>query len=255
MVRSLKQERLGLIKKNTYGSVMEIIEYKDSKNITVRFEQGYIVNVQWHKFCDGEVRNVYDKSIFGIGYIGDGKYKPSLNNKDTHQYRKWYGMLERCYDPKCHEKQPTYKGCSVAEEWHNFQHFAAWYDENYYELNGQRMELDKDILVKGNKIYSPETCVFVPQKINALFTKNDVNRGELPIGVNKSGNNYRARCMDGNGDDKRVSLGNFKTPVEAFMAYKLHKEKYLKEIAEKFKDVIPTKLYDALLNYEVSIND
>lgn len=254
--KSFVEERVGQIRKNTFGSFMEVVDYKNANNVTVRFlEHGNLVDVQWHKFLDGQVRNVYDKSIFGIGYISEGKYKPSINHKDTQQYRTWYRMLERCYDPKCHEKQPTYKYCSVAEEWHNFQNFAKWYDENYYEIEGQRMELDKDILIKGNKVYSPETCIFVSGKINAIFTKNDVNRGDLPIGVNKSGENYRARCMNGKGDNGRVSLGNFKTPEEAFLAYKLHKEKHLKEIAEEFRNLIPTKLYKALINYKVEITD
>lgn len=255
LMKKLAQERIGLINSNTYGSLMEIIDYKSAKEVLVRFEQGNTVWVQWHKFCDGEVKNVYDKSVFGVGFIGEGIYKPSINSRDRAQYLCWSGMMERCYSLRCKEKQPAYHNCRVDEEWHNYQNFAHWYDENYYVIEGQRMELDKDILVKGNKVYSPSTCVFVPGSINTIFTKNNIKRGNLPIGVNKSGNNYRARCMNGRGDDKRVSLGSFKTPEEAFYAYKTYKENHLKDVAEKFKDKIPNKLYSALINYEVEITD
>lgn len=80
-------------------------------------------------------------------------------------------MLERCYSARYQERKPTYKGCSVCDEWLNYQNFAKWYDDNYYEIKGEIMCLDKDILVKGNKIYSPENCVFVPNYINVLFAR------------------------------------------------------------------------------------
>jgi hypothetical protein len=193
-------------------------------------------------------------TVYGTGYFGEGTYKSRQNGKRTRQYKTWLAMLERCYENKTKEKLPSYAGCYVCEEWHNFQIFSKWYDENYYEIDGQRMELDKDILVKGNKVYSPETCVFVPHRINSLFTKSNSIRGDLPIGVHwhKRDEKYVAKCQCG---DKRKHLGYHDTPEKAFNAYKIFKENYIKQIAEEYKDRIPNKLYDAMKKYIVEITD
>lgn len=244
-------ERIGTIGFNNYGSKMIINEYIDTDNIWVNFiDHGYRVKTRWSHFCNGLVKNPYDKTVCGVGFIGEGYYKSRINGKPTHQYAIWNSMLQRCYDKKYHEKRPTYIGCTVAEEWYNFQNFAKWYDENYYEVDGERMNLDKDILIKGNKVYSPESCIFVPQRINFLFVKKNANRGELPIGVlfNKSASKYHAR----RGVD---SLGFHNTPEEAFNFYKISKEKYIKEIAKEYKEKIPVKLYNSMIKYEVEITD
>lgn len=133
--------------------------------------------------------------------------------------------------------------------------FAKWWDENYYEIEGQRMEVDKDILHKGNKIYSPNTCVFTPGNINALIINCKKVRGNYPIGVNKLDNGkFRARysnAMSG----KRIHLGCFDTPEEAFRVYKLNKENHIKEVADYYKNQIPERLYKALYNWIIEITD
>ena len=120
------------------------------------------------------------------------------------------------------------------------------------------MCLDKDILHKGNKIYSSNTCIFVPNRINVLFTNCKKTRGNYPIGVTKNDNNrFRARCniLDDNNKIKSVHLGYFGTPEEAFNAYKIFKENYIKEVADEYKDKIPNKLYEAMYNWRVDITD
>ena len=163
----------------------------------------------------------------------------------------------QCYSvvmtQKYHEKYPTYKGCSVCEEWWNFQNFAEWYEDNFYTIEGEKICLDKDILVKGNKIYSPKTCTFVSNRINSLFTKNNKSRGELPIGVTKRKNGHQVYCNNGSG--KYICLGTFDTPHEAFLMYKINKELVIQGIANEYKDKIPTKLYEALMEYEVKEYD
>lgn len=256
-MRNLVKERVGIINKNSYGSLMKIIKYDNARNILVKFlDSKYATNASWEQFCKGEVRNVYDKSVYSVGYIGEGKYKTKLNGKHTQQYSTWRSMIQRCYDKKYHEKQPTYINVKVTNEWHNFQNFAKWFDGNYYEISGEVMSLDKDILVKGNKIYSPDTCMFVPKRINSFFVKCDSSRGNLPIGViyHKENKKYVARTTNGNGS-KRISLGSYFSPEEAFIAYKKYREKLIKQIAEEYKDKIPSKLYNAMLTYKVEIND
>ena len=162
-------------------------------------------------------------------------------------------MLSRCYR-KNRSKLHPYDDVEVCKEWHNFQNFAEWFYNNYYEVNGEDMQLDKDILVKGNKIYSPETCIFVPKNINYLFIKSKSKKGQYPIGVSydKNRNKYQAGLsMYG----KRIALGRFDTLEEAFLTYKKAKEEYIKEVANNYKSLIPEKLYVTMINYSVDIND
>jgi hypothetical protein len=255
MSKNLSQERIGAISKNAHDSLMEVVEYNNALDIWVKFEQGNPIHTNWYNFLKGNVQNPYDKSVYGIGYLGEGNYKAIKNGKMTPQYAYWISMLRRSQSEKYHKKYPTYRDTVVCDEWLNFQNFAKWYDINYYEIEGERMELDKDIIFKANKVYSPETCVFVPNRINSLFVKNDATRGELPIGVcyHKHIKKYVALCNSGKGE--QVSLGYYKNPDEAFNVYKIYKEEVIKKVAEEYKVKIPNVLYEALINYKVEITD
>jgi hypothetical protein len=226
-----------------------IVEYVDKNNVYIKFENSFIMKVRLSNLKRGSVKNPYHKEIFGVGYFGYGDHISSDKGNTNKQYRTWYNLLLRCYSEKTQEKQPTYKGCSVVEEWHNFQNFAQWFENNY--IDG--WQLDKDILIKGNKVYSPEACCFVPQEINTLFIKNNINRGSCPIGVVKEGNKYKAYLKIGNGIQKY--LGLYKTIEEAFQAYKEAKEIYIKEIANKWKSLILDEVYQAMCAYQVEITD
>jgi hypothetical protein len=249
---NLANKRIGEISKNKFGSLMRIVEYKNAEDVLVRFiKNGNLVHTQYDNFKKGVVKNVYDKTILNVGCIGEGKHKATVNRKVTQKYEVWDNMIRRCYDEKFHEKHSTYRDCTVCDEWHNFQNFAAWYDENYYSIEEERMHLDKDILIKGNKVYSPDTCIFVPQRINVLFVKNHKTRGNLPIGVSwhKKYKKYRSKC------GRTEIIGYYDTHEEAFEAYKTFKENLIKQIANVHKDRIPAKLYNAMLNYQVGITD
>ena len=167
-------------------------------------------------------------------------------------------MLKRCYDPKLHEKYSTYKGCEVENYLLNYQHMCEWIGNNYYEVPGERMCLDKDILCKGNKIYSRETCIFVPERSNTLFTKCNKSRGKDPIGVTpRSSGNYQAYCQNEYG--KSICLGTYNTKEEAFQVYKNYKERVIKEVIDSYEGIIPephySRLREAMYNYEVEIDD
>ena len=253
-----RNNRMGESLINKFGSKMTISKYIDAKNIIVEFSNPkFSIKTTYRNFKILNVRYPYDKSVYGVGFIGIGDYDASIDRKASPQYDTWHSMLQRCYDEKLHKKRPSYIGCTVIEEWHNFQKFAKWYDDNIYEVFGcQRIELDKDILIKGNNVYSPETCVFVPQNINTLFIKRDSNRGEFPIGVyfKKKNDKYSAQCSNGK-DKNQQYLGLFDTPMQAFNVYKSFKENIIKQIAMEYKDKIPYKLFNALYNYEVEYND
>ena len=167
-------------------------------------------------------------------------------------------MIRRCYDPKHQEKYPTYKGCTVEDYLLNFQNMGKWIDENYYEVPGEKMQLDKDILCKGNKVYSRESCIFVPQRINLLFVKKDNARGEDPIGVDQlPSGNYQVTCNNRYGE--QLYLGTYSTKEEAFQVYKQYKEKVIKEVIDSYEGIIPephySRLKTAMYNYEVEIDD
>lgn len=168
-------------------------------------------------------------------------------------YGIWFDMLRRCYSDKLHAKRPTYKGCTVCDEWLTFSNFRKW-AENPDNGYSKGYHLDKDILTKGNKTYSPENCCFVPSSLNSITTTSATLRGELPIGVSKAGNRYRVRFSFA---DKLVNLGCFGDPIEAFNAYKEAKEHNIKELADALfeRGEITLKVKEALYRYKVDIND
>lgn len=170
-------------------------------------------------------------------------------SKQTKCYITWKDMIRRCYSSKYHERQPTYIGCEVCDEWKDFDVFFSWFEGNYKE----GFALDKDILVQGNKVYSPTTCVFVPQYINSLFLKRDSKRGDFPLGVcyHKLKNKYVANCR--NGKDKRIHLGYFSDPLEAHQAYCTYKYQLILEIASEALEIgdIDERIYNAMINYQI----
>ena len=253
-------DRTGEEKYNSFGSKMIIKEYKSNKDINVYFPEynWTFKHATYQSFKTGKIKCPYEKRYFGKGYLGEGKYKMSENGKLHKYFSIWDDMLKRCYDPKYHKEKPTYKGCTVESHLLNFQNMGEWIKNNYYEIPGETICLDKDILCKGNKVYSRETCIFVPQRINTLFVKNDNTRGKGPIGVDQlPSGNYIARCSNGFG--KYIHLGTYNTKEEAFHVYKNYKEKVIKEVIDSYEGKIPEPFYsrlrEAMYNYEVDIDD
>jgi hypothetical protein len=193
-----------------------------------------------------------------VGIYIKGKYKSKENNKHTKEYKLWFAMLSRCYNKKYHIKEPSYKGCTVSENFKNFQFFAEWCN-NQIGFNLPDWQLDKDILIKGNKIYSEDTCCFVPRSINNLFTFSNKARGDYPLGVYKddtgrSAKLFKAACPRPEGGNQK-SLGRYFTVEDAFAAYKKYKEFVIQTRAESWKEDLDPRVYQALLEYEVEITD
>ena len=264
-----KINEIRINKESLGGYQMKIIEYNKYDDIVIEFQDKYKAKVHttYQHFKNGNVKNPFHPSVFNVAYYGQGKYKSrGKDGKKTKAYNHWMNMLNRCYNPYHLNEFPTYIDCYVCEEWLCFQNFAEWFYENYYECNDEKMCLDKDILCKGNKIYSPETCIFVPNNINILFTKREKERGKYPIGVtdevkninNKTYLYLKVNCSTFyDGKCKTEYLGNFSInkPFQAFTCYKQFKENYIKQVADEYKNLIPQKLYEALYKYEVEIND
>lgn len=188
-------------------------------------------------------------STYGVGINDmDGLIKSrSIEHK---YYKLWQIMHCRCYDPKWHEKEPTYKNCSVCDEWKLLSNFISFCRENYVD----GFELDKDILsINGVKVYSPETCAFIPQEINKLLSSNKKNRGTYPMGVSyhKAAKLFTSQI---NKKGKRIHLGCYATPEEAFNVYKTERELYIKDIAKEYfdKGLITERVKNALYKYEIT---
>ena len=249
-----KLNRVGEKHITNEGYEIEIIKYVNSNNCTIMFENGVIVeNIQYSRVLIGTISNPYHLSVLGVGYFGVGKYVSKINGKKTPEYYKWINILKRCYCDKESLKYPTYKEVNVCEEWKCFQNFAKWVEENYKPEVMHKWHLDKDILCKECKIYSPETCAFVPQEINKLFTLSEKTRGALPIGVVKVNKKFQAQVSNGTG--KQIRSKVYETIEDAFQAYKIAKEAYIKEVADKWKDKIDPRVYEAMYNYRVEITD
>lgn len=252
------EDRIGQESKNNFGSLIRITGYRNYYDVDIYFPDydWTFYNADYNSFKRGKVKCPYEPRVFNVGYLGEGEYKSRENNKQVNSYRIWYGMIRRCYDENHRYNYITYDDCYVCDEWLNYQNFAEWYNCNYYEISsGEQMHIDKDILIKGNRIYSPETCIFVPKSINNLVLARGRDRGDLPIGIcyDSERNKYRAHCCDGHGKD--ITIGRYDTIYEAFIQYKIYKESVLKNTAEVYKEEIPIELYNALYNYTIDIND
>lgn len=250
------RNRIGQSNINNFGFNMTVVDTTKGHNVIVRFDDGYQKECDYFNFKKGEVKNPNQPSVYGVGYLGEGKHLVrDSNGKLFNKYSKRSGIISRCYNEKYHIKQPTYKDCTICEDWHNYQNFGNWYEENYYEIEDEVMQLDKDILTKGNKIYSPSTCIFVPQCINLLFTsRKHLRKKGFPVGVSNYKNTklYEAKCSI---DNKQMHCGAFETTELAFLKYKEVKEATIKQKANEYKDVIPDKLYKAMCAYEIRITD
>ena len=243
-------DRVGQVFETRQGYNATIIEYKNSRSCKVLFSDGNTVdNVIYTRLTQGGLKNPYHRTLYNIGYLGEDR---RLRGQDYLIYKSWANMLKRCYNEKCLQSEPTYRDVTVCEEWHNYQVFAEWHKNNYNFDTMKGWQLDKDILVKGNKIYSPQTCAFVPREVNITFTDNKSKTKIYPRGVTKRNNRFTARTRDING--KNV-MYRFDTPEEAFQSYKKVREERIKFMADKWKDLIDPRVYEALYNYKVEITD
>ena len=241
-----------VFKTKSYGDLI-ITKYVNSKAVCVKFVvTGYETTTKASNVIAGSVKDRLLPTVHGIGITGDSQVR--VDGKHTKEYRLWNNMLKRCYSVGCQKVRPTYIDCSISENFRYLQYFKEWCNNqigfNSVDEKGKPFALDKDILVKGNRVYNEDVCVFVPQEVNLLFTKRDKSRGEYPIGVSF----HKSRGMLTATLNNKY-LGYFNTAEQAFQVYKTAKEAYIKEVANKWKDKIDLRVYNALMKYEVEITD
>lgn len=224
---------------NRIGEVkfgIKIIAYRHARDMDVEFPDGTIKkNVRYSHFKNNNIKNLNFPIVFGVGFLGVGKYNQKDNRK---MYQTWASMFQRCYSEEKKKTHPTYIGCTVCVEWHNYQNFAKWFEENFIE----GFCLDKDLTVFGNKIYSPDTCKFIPNDINMILTN-------IKSGVFPRKGQFESKI---NVNSTQKYLGVFNSKREAFLAYKIAKESHIKQQAEKHRCSIGETIYNNLINYTIN---
>ena len=249
---------VGKVCKSKSSGDFEIVKYNNAKDVEVRFlKTGYEMVARLGNIKIGKVKDLYSPSVYGIGILGT-KYPSAIVGRNTKEYELWCNMLERCYSDASKKRNPTYIGCEVSDNFKSYEYFYEWCHSQIgfgVEGNGNPFQLDKDLLTKGNKVYSENSCVFIPQEINSLLVKRESSRGNHLIGVSWSKTNKAFMAQVSKNKGKSEHLGFFNTEIEAFNAYKVAKEAFIKEQAEKWESQIDDRAYNALMNYTVEITD
>lgn len=232
------------------GSTAKVVEYIGNKNIIIEFDCKHKYQMRTTAFSlqTGCFKSPYHPNVCGVGYLGVGCHTENIDRKTDPTYDVWKSMIRRCYSTKSFLKHPSYIDCTVDKSWHCFQVFAEWYKS--HEYYGLSYHLDKDILVKGNKVYSPETCLMIPLELNALTVNNGNCKTSYPVGVhyNESKGLYESQLSINN---NLSYLGAFESIYEASQSYILAKESHVKEKAIEWKDRIDSRAFEALMAWTV----
>lgn len=233
-----KGEREGTIHIDRYGIEWIVIQELDGGTVLVtnKYKEDRIV--QYGNLIRNNIRSAYAPIVNNIGYLGEGEY----SRKDM-AYRYWEGIIDRCYSPKDSETERLYGDCRVCDEWLNYQVFAKWFHEHYFE----GASIDKDLLATGDKCYSPETCCMLPNHINSFLTNYQYNNTSGYPGVSILVNGKFIARYKYRG--KRINLSMCDTIEEAFSEYCERRDAYARELAEEYKDVLEDRAYNKLMNY------
>ena len=245
---------VGKVCKSKSSGDFKVLKYNDSANVVIQFlKTGYETLARLGDIKNGYVKDPYVPSVCGVGITG-AKYPIRVSGVQTKEYVLWCDMLRRCYSEPFKVKRPTYECCEASNKFKSYEYFYEWCHKQI-GFGNEDWHLDKDLLIKGNKVYSESTCIFIPSEINLVLVKGTALRGKCLIGVcwSNAKKAFIAKVKKNKG--KQEHLGYFNTEIEAFKAYKKAKESFIKEQANKWKDNIDPRAYNALMNYEVSIDD
>lgn len=227
------------------NGTLEVVAWKNAREVTVRFlETGYTTITTSSQIHKGTVKDRLRVSVCGAGSIGEGC---TGKGRASRAYTAWRNLLRRTSSTL-----PGYEACTKDPAWHSLEVFSAWFEPRLEGVPDPA--LDKDILVKGNRHYGPTTCCVVPQQVNNLFIKRQAMRGLLPIGVRKgkTPGTFVARYSDGG---KRIELGTFRSPEQAFTSYKKAKESHIRRLAEEYRHCLRPEVFSALMAYQVELTD
>ena len=253
-LNDVSKDCVGKVFKSKSSGDFKILKYNNSKNVEIQFiNTRFETTVQLGNIKSGKVKDPYLPSVYGVGVLGT-KYPSKINGVHTKEYKLWTGMLQRCYSDTLKKKRQTYIDCKVSDNFKSYEYFYEWCQKQV-GFGNQGWHLDKDLLVKGNKLYSENTSAFIPAEINSVLVKSDKKRGEYLIGVCWLNTNKAFVAQVNMNNGKPEYLGSFKTEIEAFNAYKQAKESFIKELANKWQGKIDERVYKALMSYTVDITD
>ena len=242
----------GDVFKASNGGGFIITKYVGCNEVYIKFlETGYETVTSNNHIESGKIRDRLRPSVCGVGILGFSDTK--CGDERLKEYLLWKDMITRCYSKKSLSRKPSYLGCKVSNNFLHYDYFKDWCHKQI-GFSNEGWHLDKDILIKGNKIYSEDTCCFVPQEINNLFTNKKVKNNLIKTGVlfNERTKRYSVGFSKGS---KTKHLGYFGDEKEAFAAYKQAKEAYIKEVANKWKDQIDPRVYEVLMDWTISVGD
>lgn len=241
------KECVGKVLSSTNYGDFKIIKYVSAKEVLVKFlKTGTEVWCTRKNAFEGVVKDKYFPTICGVGYYGNALPKRSCPKIEM-AYNVWFKMLSRCYDARIKQAK-NYGDCSVSENFTSFEHFSTWYLSQVGSDKGN-WQLDKDLLVKGNRVYSEDTCCLVPAEINNLLRRYTKNSSMC------KGVHYNTKLGKFSAHLLGKYIGLFATEIEAFYVYKEAKEAYIKEVAEKYKGQIDHRVYESLMNWKIEITD
>jgi hypothetical protein len=245
------------------GYWVRVVEAINWNHYVIRFDNGFEMSVTNKVLMNGNVQYPFHPTVFGVGYLGVGKYSSTSKVKTrstnvglSKAYSIWQGMLGRCYCPIIQGRQKTYVGSTVHPYWHNYQNFARWFDKNYIE----GFAISKNILQKNCTVYSEDTCCFVPMELANAFIKRKLIKSDLPAGVDYSNGKFSSSITTMKYTNKGAVnsteyFGVFSCVEDAFLPYKQAKEKQLRYYASFWKDLLSPEVQKALRNYKVEMDD
>lgn len=216
----------------------EVVALLPNSRVSIKFlSTGYAYECYKSQAKSGQVKDLMAKTVCGIGFVGGTEYNWT---KDRKAYDAWCNMLKRCYNTKRLQARPSYAGCTVDERWHNFQTFAKWY---YIHVLNIPCHLDKDLLKKDNKVYSPNNCCILPTEVNIALLGGKSSDKSCGVFYRKKDNIFVAQI---NRNNTLEYLGCYKDEGTAKAVYIKAKKGWLAELAEKYANVLSVKAYEAL---------
>ena len=238
---------VGTIHKTKSSGDIVVIERNGTYDLKVKFiDTGYVTKCTSSNIRNGNIKDRTRPHVCGVGYMGIGNHSSIINGRQSKIYGIWGKMIARCYQSKEQEAHPTYQGCVVCDEWLNFQIFAEWYKTKNPTMD-KSLEIDKDILFYGNKVYSPETCILVPALLNSFTTGAGSIRGDWPIGVtwHKHSKKFAAQCWNPF-TKKQERVGLFSCQTQAYEAWKDRKLSHALAL-KPMMDMIDDRVYHGIV--------
>lgn len=238
-LKKYNTQHIGKTAVTNEGYILKVIDGSTrQKYCTIQIED-YIKEVRYDSLKTGSIKYPYHKSVQNVGYFGVGEFSVKTHKE---AYKSWTSMINRAYNKNHQKTHPSYIGTSVCQKWHNFQVYAKWFMENYKE----GWELDKDLLSSKNKIYSKETCLFIPQKLNGFLTNVNKSNTSGHIGVTWHKTNKKWRTVL-KVDGKNKFIGYFLNIEEASEAYKKARKIEVNKLRELYRGVLPDIAIDNIM--------